>query len=276
MISVVKVTLTKNPLTTMFACPNCNKIYHHKKTLSRHIRQECGIEPELKCPFCPYRARKLNFRHLRRTKTSRTVGAMRRLYEAGYKTLFPCDFCDKLYTEKKILELHYFTAHGDVMKVGNTYLCPCGKTYKCKASLQRHSRNEYYSYQCTDCYRRYKRKKHLLEHQKYECNQVAQLPCPHCLKKFKKTSSLNRHVKMNCSTPPPPLLDEKEPEPKRGVRAESFLNHVRGKNGCLKFVKEKRFRCPVQGCSYLGKKPEHLKLHISNGHRKNWATYFNP
>ncbi|CAG9760678.1 unnamed protein product [Ceutorhynchus assimilis] len=45
-------------MTTVFACPRCNKIYHHKKTLSRHIRQECGIEPVLKCPHCPYRARR--------------------------------------------------------------------------------------------------------------------------------------------------------------------------------------------------------------------------
>lgn len=41
-----------------FTCPNCSKVYTHKKTLSRHIRQECGIEPELHCPYCPYRARR--------------------------------------------------------------------------------------------------------------------------------------------------------------------------------------------------------------------------
>ncbi|KAF7272345.1 hypothetical protein GWI33_014894 [Rhynchophorus ferrugineus] len=41
-----------------FECPRCGKAYHHKKTLSRHIRQECGIEPEFKCPHCPYRARR--------------------------------------------------------------------------------------------------------------------------------------------------------------------------------------------------------------------------
>lgn len=54
----MRVSLSKSPITTVFACPKCAKIYHHKKTLSRHIRQECGIEPELKCPHCPYRARR--------------------------------------------------------------------------------------------------------------------------------------------------------------------------------------------------------------------------
>lgn len=62
----------------------------------------------------------------------------------------------------------------------------------------------------------------------------------------------------------------------KGVRGESVLKHFRGENGCLKFVKEKRFKCPEQGCRYVGKKPEHLKLHISNGHHKNWAAYFIP
>lgn len=41
-----------------FSCPNCHKIYHHKKTLSRHIRQECGKDPILQCPHCPYKARR--------------------------------------------------------------------------------------------------------------------------------------------------------------------------------------------------------------------------
>lgn len=42
----------------VYPCPNCNKVYHHKKTLSRHMRQECGVDPVLACPYCPYRARR--------------------------------------------------------------------------------------------------------------------------------------------------------------------------------------------------------------------------
>lgn len=54
----MKMKITEPRVAAIFACPKCGKIYHHKKTLSRHIRQECGIEPELKCPHCPYRARR--------------------------------------------------------------------------------------------------------------------------------------------------------------------------------------------------------------------------
>lgn len=42
----------------IYECINCKKVYHHKKTLSRHIRQECGVEPVLSCPHCPYKARR--------------------------------------------------------------------------------------------------------------------------------------------------------------------------------------------------------------------------
>lgn len=33
-------------------CPNCNKKYMHKVTLSRHIRLECRKEPSYQCPLC--------------------------------------------------------------------------------------------------------------------------------------------------------------------------------------------------------------------------------
>lgn len=42
----------------LYPCPKCSKVYHHKKTLSRHMRQECGVDPVLACPYCPYRARR--------------------------------------------------------------------------------------------------------------------------------------------------------------------------------------------------------------------------
>lgn len=36
-----------------FACPNCEKSYVHKRNLSRHLKNECGIEPSYHCPWCP-------------------------------------------------------------------------------------------------------------------------------------------------------------------------------------------------------------------------------
>lgn len=36
-------------------CPNCNKHYSCKSALNRHLKLECGKEPQFKCPECSRR-----------------------------------------------------------------------------------------------------------------------------------------------------------------------------------------------------------------------------
>lgn len=40
-----------------YACPNCKKTYRYPHGLSRHLKYECGIEPQFQCPICPYKAK---------------------------------------------------------------------------------------------------------------------------------------------------------------------------------------------------------------------------
>jgi hypothetical protein len=51
-----------------YQCPNCFKSYRMKGTLLRHIRFECGKEPQFQCPHCPQQTKhKSNMlRHIRR------------------------------------------------------------------------------------------------------------------------------------------------------------------------------------------------------------------
>nr|XP_024216323.1 longitudinals lacking protein, isoforms A/B/D/L-like isoform X6 [Halyomorpha halys] len=35
------------------ACPTCHKTYSSQHTLRRHMRLECGKEPQFHCPYCP-------------------------------------------------------------------------------------------------------------------------------------------------------------------------------------------------------------------------------
>ncbi|KAF7284975.1 hypothetical protein GWI33_012756 [Rhynchophorus ferrugineus] len=60
--------------------------------------------------------------------------------------------------------------------------------------------------------------------------------------------------------------DSLTPKP---TRLEKFgvLQHFRTKDGCLKFRREVRLKCPFPNCPYIGKKDAHLKLHIANGHK---------
>lgn len=38
-------------------CTKCGKVYRWKKSLSLHLRVECGKEPQFQCPVCPYKAK---------------------------------------------------------------------------------------------------------------------------------------------------------------------------------------------------------------------------
>jgi uncharacterized C2H2 Zn-finger protein len=38
----------------LFPCPTCGKKYNYKHNLGRHIRQECGKEPQFHCPYCSH------------------------------------------------------------------------------------------------------------------------------------------------------------------------------------------------------------------------------
>lgn len=42
----------------MYACPRCRHRYQLKKTLSAHLRLECGRAPRFQCPFCPHRSKR--------------------------------------------------------------------------------------------------------------------------------------------------------------------------------------------------------------------------
>lgn len=39
-------------------CEICGRSYVQSQHLNRHKRYECGIEPQFKCEFCPYKAKR--------------------------------------------------------------------------------------------------------------------------------------------------------------------------------------------------------------------------
>ncbi|XP_026481477.1 zinc finger protein 83-like [Ctenocephalides felis] len=39
-----------------YKCPKCPKQYSHGSALSRHVNNECGMEPKFKCDLCEYRS----------------------------------------------------------------------------------------------------------------------------------------------------------------------------------------------------------------------------
>lgn len=54
-------------------CTKCGKSYVSISSLRRHIRMECGVEPTIKCPYCPYQTRYISSvkKHLSRKHFSK-------------------------------------------------------------------------------------------------------------------------------------------------------------------------------------------------------------
>jgi uncharacterized C2H2 Zn-finger protein len=42
----------------VFRCTQCGKVYMSKGSLTRHLKFECGKEPQFQCPHCPLRTKR--------------------------------------------------------------------------------------------------------------------------------------------------------------------------------------------------------------------------
>lgn len=49
---------TSNNNEIMYKCYKCSKCYKHRITLNRHLKYECGIEPQFHCNYCMYRCKR--------------------------------------------------------------------------------------------------------------------------------------------------------------------------------------------------------------------------
>ncbi|KAJ4427489.1 hypothetical protein ANN_25137 [Periplaneta americana] len=126
-----------------FPCPKCGKKYYYKHNLGRHIRQECGKEPQFHCPYCP---------HLTKHKANIvTLDSLPQTMNFLAPELLPSDYHQPYdtVTHHVGLELEMFP-------------CPqCGKGYRHKQNLMRHIKYECGKepqFCCPICSNRYRQK----------------------------------------------------------------------------------------------------------------------
>jgi len=56
------------PHASRYSCPRCGRGYKWKQTVTRHMRYECGVEPQFACPLCNtlFRHKVVLLRHMKR------------------------------------------------------------------------------------------------------------------------------------------------------------------------------------------------------------------
>jgi len=58
---LLQQTDSRHPITeegNVFGCTQCGKVYMSKGSLTRHLKFECGKEPQFQCPHCPLRTKR--------------------------------------------------------------------------------------------------------------------------------------------------------------------------------------------------------------------------
>lgn len=76
-----KVFENVSPKSGFHQCPACGRVYKWKMTLTRHLRLECGQEPQFLCNHCLMRFKRKS--HLERH--------LRLRHQAPYPKMFNCN-----------------------------------------------------------------------------------------------------------------------------------------------------------------------------------------
>ncbi|KAK9502426.1 hypothetical protein O3M35_011208 [Rhynocoris fuscipes] len=105
-----------------YNCPRCARIYRSKRPLNRHLKYECGIDPQFFCPYCPF-------------KTKRKTSLKTHIDLSVFYRRHQCDACGKSYKNKCHLNSHKRHECG----VEPKFFCPhCPYKTKRETALKTH------------------------------------------------------------------------------------------------------------------------------------------
>ncbi|KAG8259317.1 hypothetical protein J6590_014786 [Homalodisca vitripennis] len=99
---------------TLLVCGTCGKRFKYKANLGRHLRYECGVEPQFPCPQCPYRNDDVR-KHKCCTcgKRYKNKGHLSRhlRYECDKEPQFTCSYCPYRTKRQESLLTHMVLKH---------------------------------------------------------------------------------------------------------------------------------------------------------------------
>ncbi|KAF7388415.1 hypothetical protein HZH68_012357 [Vespula germanica] len=182
-----------------YKCPNCDRFYMRTSCLKRHLRVECGQEPQYQCRICQgWFKYKHNLSahmklHMEEPKHHCTISPLSSLYRAivrshcvlvnGTLKEFACNLCPRTYSTLRALRFH------------QRIECNREPRFTCGWCDYRTLRRSYYS--CESCGKGYNTLGSLKFHKNVECSREPSFACTYCIYKSRRRSNLHRHMKVH-------------------------------------------------------------------------------
>ncbi|KAK0096627.1 hypothetical protein PV326_004921 [Microctonus aethiopoides] len=275
-----------------FPCPKCSSVFGQKRSLTTHLRYECGQLPRFKCPYCPHVSKKKSNvqKHIRRMHQNDVVFVLDILQRQQYynQTLdtylpwtpqtsqstveeFRCHKCNGTFRRAQNLQMHLKFACGQPPRFNcpycqyrTRYVPTNYKAVRFGRWVRRRQRRANQllidpsapKFPCTNCQSVFSRKHNLQYHLKFECGQMPRFNCPYCAYlSVKKSQYLMASDPLVAST-------MKYPCPNcSSVYSRDFTlkSHLKYECGLAP-----RFKCPY--CNWMSKRAGNIIGHVRRMH----------
>ncbi|KAJ8958179.1 hypothetical protein NQ318_006119 [Aromia moschata] len=212
--------------TSPNVCTRCNRVYKHKSSLYKHLKWECGVESQFKCPICSYNCKQkinyfshMNYKHKIsreeveahiRNKTDRIV--------LTPDSRYSCSVCCKTYQAHSSLVRHI---RHECRKPKRFQCIYCLQCFRQRYDIKKHVRSFHPErieefevvfkqndlkrtdideeliltrFMCGVCGKYYVQKSTLYRHMRYECGKKNQFKCPFCIKTARQKYDIKLHV----------------------------------------------------------------------------------
>lgn len=193
-----------------YSCPDCNDRFQSLPALQRHQNYGCGNSILSENPFRPFEmeTEKMDI-------DNKSVDSSQKAEDKEYlcslcpkkfdwkadlvrhqvhhsENRFPCENCDKVFTDPSNLQRHIRSQH-----VGaRSHACPeCGKTFATSSGLKQHQHihSSVKPFQCEVCLKAYTQFSNLCRHKRMHADCRQQIKCKDCNQVFSTVTSLGKH-----------------------------------------------------------------------------------